>query len=120
MDNIHEYETFNEGMKFTFKTTKPTGRYRSFGKDYHEIKVKGIVCGAITHLESDAWNKYPEDQEGKYAIRLMVDKEPTKEQPAPFKWSTIKQKFDSLEDAKKFITDNAAKIESSFKIHLRK
>lgn len=27
-------------MKFTFKTEKPTGRYRSFYPDHHYVKLK--------------------------------------------------------------------------------
>ena len=35
-------------MKFTFKTTKATGRYSSFYPNLHDIKLNKKVVGSIT------------------------------------------------------------------------
>ena len=40
-------------MKFTFKKNIPTGRYRSFERDYHEIKLKNQVVGNINESRED-------------------------------------------------------------------
>lgn len=40
-------ESEKKPTRFTFKTTQPTGRYKSFYTPYHEIKLNGVVVGSI-------------------------------------------------------------------------
>lgn len=94
-------------IKFTFKTTKPTGRYRSFESSYHEIKIKKVSVGSIT------------DGDG-YRIRLQVYKdtdEQKKEEPCPWKWITLKKESISLQEAKDFLKANAEVIYNKYKIY---
>ena len=85
--------------KFTFKTEKPTGRYSSFYDPTHHIKLNGKECGYITAKT--------------FKIKLMVDV-PNYE---TWKWITLAKKFDSLDEAKKWLNDNHEKIQTQFKIH---
>lgn len=83
--------------KFTFKTTKPTGRYKSFDKDYHTIKLKGFEVGSIL-------------PDKPFKIRLMVVKNGTTikdDNPnCTWKWITLKHESETLEAAKEWINAN--------------
>lgn len=94
-------------MKFTFKTTKPTGRYRSFGHPYHEIKIKRIVVGAIDHK---TWK-----------IRLIVKKEDILEDKnpnCPWKWIVLKKESASLQEAKDFLNKYAEEIMQKWNLYI--
>jgi hypothetical protein len=78
--------------KFTFKTTKPTGRYRSFFNPSHDIKLHGKDIGSIVN--------------GTWDIRLMVVKKDIMEDGNPnCNWTriTLNKKSNSLQEAKDFI-----------------
>jgi len=77
----------------TFKTEKATGRYRSFESDYHIVNAGGLQVGSIL-------------DEAPYTISLMVKKECTEQDPAPFKWITLAKKSMRLMDAKDFLHRN--------------
>ena len=82
--------------KFTFKTHHPTGRYRSFDHDYHDIKYNKVVVGSIA-------NELP------HKISLQVMKDDIMEDGSPnckWKWIKLKKEFTSVEEAKKFLNDN--------------
>ena len=97
-------------ISFTFKTEKSTGRWRSFNKDTHYIKLNKIVVG---HIEADA----------PFKISFMVLKDDINEDRNPnceFKWIKLKKESSSLEEAKEFINKNSDLIQSKFKIYIRK
>jgi len=56
--------------KFTFKTSHPTGRYRSFDDDEHYVKFKRVEVGSI-------------DDAKPHTIRLMVVKKDIMEDNNP-------------------------------------
>ena len=100
----------NDKVKFTFKTEKPTGRYKSFSSNYNYIKLNGSNVGSI-------------DDEKPYKIRLMVYKKDMKEDGNPncdWKWIILKVGFDNLDDAKNFVLSNATKIVSQFNLKCEK
>ncbi len=107
MIHIKLYESFlNEAVeKFTFKTTKPTGRYRSFDSDMHEIKLKGFVVGSIS-------------PDKPFKIRLMVVKNGTtiKDDNAncPWKWIALKHESESLDAAKEWLNANIEGIKKNW------
>lgn len=81
--------------KFTFKTTKPTGKYRCFHKPYHDIKIKGQTIGNIDHET--------------FKIRLMVIKSDINEDGNPnctWKWITLSKKSNSIQEAKDFLNED--------------
>ncbi len=82
--------------KFTFKTIKDTGKWSSFYPKSHEILHNKIKIG---NIDDDT-----------YKIRLKVKKEPTKDDPAPFKWITLKKDSSSLDEAKEFLNKNITVI----------
>jgi hypothetical protein len=87
-------------MKITFKTNKPTGKWRSFGTTTHDIKYGGNVIGTI-------------DDDKPHKIRLMVKKVDINEDGNPncdWTWKVIKKEFEDVTSAKKYITDNAESI----------
>lgn len=92
--------------KFTFKTEKATGRYRSFHPDTHHIKLNKIECGLI--------------QDGKpYKIKFQVIKDDTKEDGntnCEWKWITFKKESETLQEAKDFLNEKFEAINSKYKI----
>lgn len=85
-------------MKFTFKKDKAETGLAAVGNSHPDtnIKVSGLVVGYIAapnwRTESNHWK-----------VRLAIAKERTKEDPAPFKWITLKKRFDSEPEAREFI-----------------
>lgn len=97
-------------IKFTFKTEKPTGRYKSFTPNYNHIKLNGSEVGSI-------------DNEKPHKIRFMVYKKDIAEDKnlnCTWKWIVLKNSFDSLDDAKNFVLSNATKIVSQFNLKCEK
>jgi hypothetical protein len=95
-------------MKFTFKTTPATGRYRSFYPDTHEIKFKRKVCGLIT-------------DQTPHKIRLQVIKKDINEDKNPncsWKWITLKYEGKTLQETKDFLNANIDKIIKDLQLHL--
>ena len=91
---------------FTFKTDKPTGRYRSFYNPTHTIKIKKVNVGSIGH-------------EPPYKIRLRVIKADIMEDKNPncdWKWITLSQESNSLVEAKEFLRKNFTVIMEKYNI----
>ena len=91
---------------FTFKTVKPTGKWRSFEHDEHLIKLNGREVGYIT---DDAPHK----------IAFQVEKADINEDGnpnSPWRWRGLKKRFDSVQEAKDFILANTTTILEKFKI----
>ena len=84
---------------FTYKKHRHSGRYRSFEPEFHDIKLKAKKVGYIA--EPAHFSK-----EQGYGISFAVKKDPTREQPAPFKWVSVKKRFSSVEDAKAFLVEH--------------
>ena len=96
-------------MKFTFKTDQPTGRYRSFFKPIHRIKLKGADVGTITH-------------EHPHKIRFMVIKDDIMEDGNPncvWRWKSLTKKFDSIDEAKLFLKRNTEQILNKINIYIQ-
>lgn len=95
-------------MKFTFKTTKPTGRYRSFGVPFHDIKLNGVVVGSI-------------GDEKPHAVRFMKVKADIMEDGnahCAWKWARIKREFESIDHAKTWILENSETIQNQINIFI--
>lgn len=94
-------------MKFTFKTNKPTGPYRSFYSSYHQIKLRGKSVGSI-------------DDKPPYKIRFQVYKKDINEDGNPnclWKWVRLKHESASLVEAKEFVKNNSEAILNQFNIY---
>jgi len=81
---------------FTFKTNKPTGKWRSFHSTTHDIKIKRKLVGSI-------------DDAHPHKIRLTVIKKDILEdgnKNCDWKWIVLKKKSESLEEAKLFLQEN--------------
>lgn len=92
--------------KFTFKTIKPTGKYRSFDTPDHRIKLQGKEVGSI---EDKIWT-----------IRLAVKKQDLNEDRNPnceWRWVTLSRKSDSLEDAKTWLNVNYGTIVQKYNLY---
>jgi hypothetical protein len=93
-------------LRFTFKTTHPTGSYRSFYDPYHTIKFKKQTVGTIDHKT----NK----------ISLMVVKTDTITDNNPnceWKSITLAVKPKSLQEAKDFLNENVDRILERYTLH---
>ena len=95
---------------FTYKKHIATGRYRSFESERHDIKLKKKVVGHI--YENGHFDKW----QG-FKVHLAVKKEPTKEQPAPFKWVVVKQIFVSADEAKAWLAQNYERVIKELDLH---
>lgn len=96
---------FNE--TFSFKTEKPTGKWKAFDKNRHVIKYKKHEVGAI-------------DDDKPHKIRLMVMKNETITDNNPncaWKWITLKKDSESLEEAKTFLNQNFDAIVQKYTLH---
>lgn len=95
--------------KFTFKTDKPTGKYKAFHDEYHHIKLNKKTVGSI-------------DDEFPHKIRLQVIKDGvniTDDNPnCPWKWIILKKENNSIEEAKQFLNNNIDKILETYNLHL--
>lgn len=89
--------------KFTFKTEKQTGRYKSFFTPWHYIKLNGKQVGSIEHK---SWR-----------IRLMVYDEKLENTNCKWKWITLKKEPTSLQDAKDWLLNSQKTIEEKYKLH---
>lgn len=84
--------------KFTFKTDKPTGRYRSFFTTSYSIKIKNATVGSLEEPENGK----------KWRIRLMVIKDEVSQPDVncEWKWINLKYEADTIEDAKQWLNNN--------------
>jgi len=93
-------------MKFAFKKMKKEGRFRSFQKDVTDIKINKKVVGHIT-----------ENDDFLYSVSFSVKKQPTKSDPATFKWVVLKKKFESEKEARDYIQNCIERIVSQLDIY---
>lgn len=81
---------------FTFKTVKPTGRYKSFFPEHHLIKLKKVEVGTVS------------DQEG-HKIRFQVIKADINKDGNPncsWEWITLHKESATVDEAKEFLKTN--------------
>jgi hypothetical protein len=96
-------------MKFTFKTDKPTGQYRSFYSNHHEIKLNKKVIGSI-------------DPKLPHKIRLQVMKTDIMEDGNPnckWKWIVLKQQSQTLQETKEFLNRHCDEILQKYNLYLQ-
>jgi len=96
-------------MKFTFKTEKPTGRYRSFEATMYLIKFKKKRCGFMFEQYSDP-----------IKINLSVEKTLNIDDGNPnCKWMNVsfKKEFKNIDDAKKWLNENIELIMKKFTLY---
>lgn len=101
-------EFLKDRYKLTFKTDRPTGRYKAFHPSHHAIKVNGIEVGQIT------------DGDG-FKIRLQVIKADIMEdrnENCIWKWIEFKKESESLNEAKTWLHDNWVKIVEKYNIFI--
>jgi hypothetical protein len=95
-------------MKFTFKTNKSTGKYRSFYSDEHVIKLNKKEVGHIS------------DGIG-YKISLAIKKVDLNDDQfinCSWKWIKFNKEFITLQEAKNWLNENANEIIKNYKLHL--
>ena len=96
-------------MKFTFKKERPTGRYSSFDAISYHIKLKRKRCGV-----------FYDNIRTVSKIYLSVEKtEEINDNNPNCSWMNIslKKKFKTVEETKKFLIDNTEKINKKYKLH---
>lgn len=91
-----------EIMSVTFKTHKPTGRFRSFDTEYADIKFKKKIFGTISEISGLG---------DKYKINLMVVSE-----KGGFDWISLKVRFKAMNEAKLFVKENYEAISKKFNL----
>jgi len=101
----------NKPPKFTFKKVISTGRYRSFEREQHVIKLNRKEVGRIYE------EQYPKDYNHRYAITLAVEKERTDDEPADFRWILLKARFATAQDARDFLSRNCGALNDKYRLH---
>lgn len=91
-------------QKFTFKTVKEMGRYRSFYPDQHHIKLNKIDVG------------YIDDGIG-HKIRLKVWGSPEDNPNSNWRWVKLAKEFNTVSEAKEFLNTNFDLINEKFKLY---
>lgn len=101
-------------MKFTFKTNKPTGPYRSFFESTYNIKWNKVCVGEFFTNKEGAWRIH---------LRIMKDEKlaPNLDdgnKNCPWVWVRLKQCFPTIEAAKEYINlpETIARLHSTLTI----
>lgn len=92
-------------MKFTFKKTIHTGKYRSFELDNTAIKLGGRVVGYIAEIREST---------PPYRVSFAIKREKTKENPCSFKWIHLKKRFANENEARELIKRNEEEIQKKY------
>ena len=92
-------------MKITFKKDSPATGLSSVGSPNPDtnIKVDKLVVGTIA---APNW----QTKDNLWSVRLTVAKEKTEDDPAPFRWITMKKRFASEPEAREFVRGHLASI----------
>ena len=94
---------------FTFKTEKPEGRYRSFFRTTHHIKLNKINVGQIDF------------RNGKWKVSFMLIKSDIMEDDNPncvWMWKRLVPEFDNVEQAKSWVKVNSDYIQQTLPIYI--
>lgn len=93
-------------MNFTFKKSeRQTGLLAVVARRYTDVKLDGRKVGTISH------------NDGSWRVWFSIKKEPTKEDPAPFRNVVLKQRFDSDASARQFVTAHSLMIQHAYNLH---
>ena len=87
--------------KFTFKTEKSTGRYRSFYPDNYYVRLNKEDVGLIT-----------DDKPHKVKLKVVDGDK--------FRWIVFKREFDTVSEARDWIRDNCDSILERHSIYMPK
>lgn len=92
--------------KFTFKTEAPSGRFRSFESNYHQIKLNGHIVGQIA-----------DGLPFKVSLNVMKTETITDKNPnCPWKRISFKREFTSLQEAKDWLNTNFETLNKTYTI----
>ena len=88
--------------KFTFKKHKKEGAYRSFQKDFTDVKLDGKHVGSIQELD-----------DGQYRMGLII----LSDQHPGWKWVFLKSQGKTEDACRTFLNARFAEISKAFKLH---
>lgn len=88
--------------KFTYKKHKKEGRYRSFQRNFTDIKLDGKLVGSIRELE-----------DGQYQMGFIVDSD---KHPG-WKWAFLKSQGKTEDACRTFLAARFSEICKAFKLH---
>ena len=94
-------------MKFTFKTEKPVGQYKSFFDPTYRIKLKGFVVGSI-------------EPQSPFRARFMVEKSDIMEDGnsnCSWKWIKFAKEFGSVDETKQWLRGHTDLIIGMYTLH---
>lgn len=101
-------------MKFTFKKEKKETGLTSVGYPYPRTQIKESKQ-IIGYIDPPNW----QTKDNLWRIRIAIEKEPTKEQPAPFRWIQFKATFPTEPEAREWVKEYLDKImyNGKWKLH---
>jgi hypothetical protein len=94
--------------RLTFKREPCETGLAGVGNPYPDVTVKHNKQ-KIGIINAPNW----QTKDHKWWIQIAVEKKDfvkTPESPCPWKWITVKARFDSEEDARQYVTDNTERI----------
>lgn len=90
--------------KFTFKTEKPTGKWRSFSPTSYYVKYGNDIIG---NIYEEPW---------RVAIMVMKSNGVEGSNPnCPWMWLRFKDRFESLQAAKDWLNEHFKEITDKYK-----
>ena len=102
---IKTFSSLNEGSKFTFKTEKPKGRWKSFDHDIYHIKLNKVEIGMFVTV----------GEVFRVRLRVMKTDKITDSNPnCPWKWIHLKGDFKTLQDGKDWVKRNTTGLLKKF------
>ncbi len=95
-------------MKFTFKTIKPTGKWRGFDKESYHILLNKKQVG-LFYNQGEYWS---------ITFMVMKTETITDDNPnCPWKWIQLKAKPKTLDEAKEFVNSVFVELSLKYKFH---
>jgi hypothetical protein len=90
---------------FTFKRGKLGGRLERVGRPYAQVDIKldGKTVGTIV---PPTW----QTKDHKWGLRFQVASTPSADNPAPWRWFAVKDRFDNETAARAFVLAKAAAL----------
>lgn len=92
--------------KFTFKKHPKSGQYRSFQKDYTDVKLGGKDVGSIA-----------EQSDCTYQMGLIIEDPNSKNDNCKWKWIFLKARAVDEKAAREFLNLRFDEINAKYKLH---
>ena len=99
-------------FNISFKKCKPETGLASIGYPFPNTNIK-VNKKQVGYITAPTW----QTKDDKWGIHLAIIKKSTKASPCPWKWVSIKRRFDTEPEARIWIKENLERIAEKYKLH---